>query len=278
MRPRSDSLVLLAPFSTMPCRSQSRCPTSASSDVLALHRGDMEWWFGDPDAAEADLSAAIASSGTVETDVEEWVQAFARLHLGRVRLRQARYADATALFDEAHTSLDRIGDAYLSELELRFRARGASLQGDPALAVELASRSLEQAEVLNHTEGIAISRLAVGEGQRELGDYEEAIKVLRRAVEFSVAADHIGSLCQALALLAALEADTGNREAATKLVDQLLRAQATAGLPILTPGGVVQKLVADLLGGEYPKGGDGPDVTPARGREDLRELALTYLG
>jgi predicted ATPase/DNA-binding SARP family transcriptional activator len=242
------------------------------------HRGDMEWWFGDPDAAEADLLAAIASSGTVETGVEEWVQAFAKLHLGRVRLRQERYPDADALFDEAHTSLDRIGDAYLSELELRFRARGASLQGDPALAVELAGRSLRQAEVLNHTEGIAISLLAVGEGQRELGDHEEATKVLRRAVEFGVAADHIGSVCQALALLAALEADTGNREGATKLVDQLLRAQATAGLPILTPGGVVQKLVADLLGGEYPKGEDGPDITPAQGRQELRSLALAYLG
>jgi hypothetical protein len=55
-------------------------------------------------------------------------------------------------------------------------------------------------------------------------------------------------------------------------------AQATAGLPILTPGGVVQRLVADLLEGCYPKATDRPDVSPAQGRADLRNLALAYLG
>ena len=100
---------------------------------------------------------------------EPWVRAFAQLHLGRVRLRQQRYDEANALFDEAHTLLDQIGDVYLAELELRFRARGASLEGDPAGAVELGHRALAYAEQLGHTEGIAISLLALGEAKRELG-------------------------------------------------------------------------------------------------------------
>ena len=241
------------------------------------HRGDMEWWFDDVDAAESDLSAA-ASIDHDPDGTEPWVRAFAQLHLGRLRLRQLRYHDANALFDEAHTLLDHLGDAYLLELELRFRARGASLEGNAAGAVELASRALEYAETLGHTEGIAISLLALGEAKRELGALEEATAVLRRAVEFSVASDHIGSVCQALALLTAIDADSGNRDRARKLLRQLLSAQATAGLPILTPGGVVQRLVADLLEGRYPKAEDRPDVSPGQGRADLRTLALTYLG
>ena len=223
-------------------------------------------------------SQLAASSDHDPDGTELWVQAFAQLHLGRLRLRQVRYDDANALFDEAHTLLDRLGDAYLLELELRFRARGASLEGNPAGAVVLASRALEYAETLGHTEGIAISLLALGEAKRELGALEEAAAVLRRAVEFSVAADHIGSVCQALALLAAIDADSGKQDPARKLLQQLLSAQATAGLPILTPGGVVQRLVADLLEGRYPKATDRPDVSPAQGRADLRTLALVYLG
>jgi tetratricopeptide (TPR) repeat protein len=241
------------------------------------HRGDMEWWFDDPDAADADLSSAAEASAPAMPTAHPWVHAFALLHLGRVRLRQQRYDDANALFDEAEPLLDDLGDAYLAELALRFRARGATLQGDPAAAVALAGQALDHAERLGHTEGIAISLLALGEAKRELGLLDDATAVLRRAVEFSVAADHIASVCQALALLAAIEADTGNRAEATELLEKLLPAQATAGLPLLTPGGVVQRLVGDLLGGHYPTATDRSPATAARGRADLRALALAYL-
>ena len=212
----------------------------------------MEWWFGDPDAADADLTAAASESGPGMPADDPWVRAFAQLHLGRVRLRQQRYDEATELFDHARTNLDQIGDVYLAELELRFRARGASLEGDPARAIELGHRALANAEQLGHTEGIAISLLAIGEAKRDAGDRDGAASMLRQAVEFSVAADHIGSVCQALSLLAAIEADSGNRARAKELIEALLRAQKAAGLPILTPGGVVQDLVADLLDGQYP--------------------------
>ena len=241
------------------------------------HRGDMEWWFDDPDAADADLSAAAAASAPGTPTAHPWVHAFALLHLGRVRLRQERYDEANALFDEAEPLLGELGDAYLAELALRFRARGATIQGDPAAAVALAARALEHAERLGHTEGIAISLLALGEGERALGHLDEAAAVLRRSVEFSVAADHVATVCQGLGLLAAIGADTGDRAGAAELLEKLLPAQAAAGLPLLTPGGVVQGLVDELFGGRYPDrdgrprhGGPRPCGHPRTGAEPSR--------
>ena len=256
----------------------SELPSPGFEPRARVHRGDMEWWFDDVDAAESDLSVA-ASSDHDPDGTEPWVRAFAQLHLGRLRLRQVRYDDANALFDEAHTLLDRLGDAYLLELELRFRARGASLGGQPRRRrrAGFASPRVRRDVGPHRGHRHLTSRPRRGEDASS-AQLEEAAAVLRRAVEFSVAADHIGSVCQALALLAAIDADSGKRDRARKLLQQLLSAQATAGLPILTPGGVVQRLVADLLEGRYPKATDRPDVSPAQGRADLRTLALAYLG
>jgi tetratricopeptide (TPR) repeat protein len=232
----------------------------------------MRWWFADPDAAQVDLEYAAHGSAPGTPGEDRWIHAFALLHLGRVRLRQERYDDANALFDEADLHLDEIGDGYLLELAVRFRARGATLQGHPSTALSLAQQALGRAEQLGHMEGIAISLLALGEAQRELGLLDDGEVVLRRAVDFSVAADHVGSICQGLALLAAIEHDRGNRAAATTMVSALLTAQAAAGLPILTPGGVIQRLVEDLLDGQYPSAPPSSDTTGS-GRAQLHALA-----
>jgi predicted ATPase/DNA-binding SARP family transcriptional activator len=256
----------------------ARVGTPAEARARA-HRGEVYWWSDNHDEADADLTVAAAASAPGTESENLWVHTFALLHLGRVRLRQQRYDDANALFAEAEPHLDDLGDRYLAELALRFRSRGTTLQGDPATAEHLAREALARAEQLGHTEGIAISLVALGEAQRELGHLDDAHAVLRRGVEFSVAADHIGSVCQALSLLIAIDAQRGDTAKATTLLGELLAAQAAAGLPLLTPGGVVQQLVDDLLGGRYPTTPPlRDDRSAARARAQVRAIALAYLG
>jgi predicted ATPase len=242
-------------------------------ELLArAQRGGAAWWAGDPDAADADLDPVIDQAAGAHDERLQWIHAYALLQKSRVCLRREDYDAAASLVALADDELELVGDDHLRALAVRFQGRSATLQGSPARGIALAEQALRLSERLSDTEGVAISLLVLGEAQRGLGQFGQATATLGRSIELAVATDHLSTVCQAVSLLAAIDVERGDRERASRIVRELLTAQSEAGLPILTPGGVVQRLVGELLDG-YPQ---APDVgaDPAAARARLRALAL----
>jgi predicted ATPase/DNA-binding CsgD family transcriptional regulator len=168
---------------------------------------------------------------------DEREEAYAQYLLGVAAEDRGDYVAATQLLDEAVRrlrSMDDATNAAYGEAHLGIVALG---EGDPASAVahgEAARALATEAGSLGPT---AVAVLLLGDAARDSGDLAAAAEHYGEYLELTGAATHGASedVARAVAAVAVLAAERGERERAARLLGASERLRETVGLALVLP-------------------------------------------
>lgn len=227
------------------CSESAQLGRSAGDDEMVadamLTLGVAHWARGDLESAAAAHDEAIPLFDGVG---DIWGRTICRVLRARTARDAGDLVRAEQLLELAIDDAKQTGDDHVIGLAFEQYARLWLAHGEHDRAATAAAISLRHNELLDYAEGVAAALEVAADIELGRVELDRAEAFAERALGLACEIGHVGSMCAAVEILAAAEAERGHSSIAARSVLIADRSRRRHGLPLAAPA---RQRVDDLL-------------------------------